>query len=92
MRFSDLVEQADFIDELRAEDARNQLTAAAFVGWQAGAGAKKSFGEYLKSVGLSEKAIPLTEEQKKAIAQAAKNKAEKIVKKDRKRKRKKKRK
>jgi len=86
MRFDDFEEQAGIIEELRAEDAKNQLVSAAFVGWQSGAGGKKSFGEYLKSMGLSEKAAELTDEQKKAIADTALRRAKQIVKNDKRRK------
>jgi len=90
MRFADTIEQAEIIDELRAEDAKNQMTAAALVGWQSGAGGKKTFGDYLKSLGLTDKGPKLTPEQKKRISKQAITKAEAIRRKDRKRRKKRK--
>ena len=84
-----MVEQADFIDDLRTEDARNQMTAAAFTGWLSGAGGKKSFQEYWRAIGLAEKTEPMTKEQKKMVADTAKKRAADIIRKDRKRKKKK---
>lgn len=42
--------------EARREEADEKLILAAFVGWQLGAAGKKTFGEYLEALGLSDKA------------------------------------
>lgn len=56
------------------------LIAASYAAWQQGAGSKKTFGEYLDGLGLSEKKPKLTKKQQKVIAIKSINTAKKILK------------
>ena len=52
--------------------------SAAFVGWQLGAGDKKTYEQYLKVMNLSDKPVLLTKKARKKFAEMAYNVAEKI--------------
>lgn len=54
MLFSDLMEQYEFLEAEKDEAAKREWQIGAFVGWQQGAGDKKSFPEYLKWLGLQD--------------------------------------
>jgi hypothetical protein len=58
------------------------MVAAAFVGWQNGAGQKKNFDEYLRGFGLTEPERQIDSEQKKEIAARARKLAERIARMD----------
>lgn len=51
-RFSML---SDMAEKIRQAEAKDRMIIAAFIGWQMGAGGKKSFRQYLKSLGLESK-------------------------------------
>ena len=87
MRFTDFLFRADMIAEIRLEEQKERMTAAAYTAWLMGSGGKKSFKSYLTTLGLVEKPAPLTKEERKQIAQDAYTKAAKIVELDRNRKR-----
>ena len=78
----DLLEMADFIEEMRREDVKNQLIAASFTAWQLGAGQPgKAFGDYLKTFGIrmtEKKRKPLTKAQKRTIIKRVDSNVKKI--------------
>jgi hypothetical protein len=49
------------ITRAREREARDEYILAAFIGWQMGAGDKKSFGAYLNSLGLPGESPETTE-------------------------------
>jgi len=85
MRFADFLFRADMIAEIRLEEQKERMTAAAYTAWLMGSGGKKPFRSYLITLGLLEKPDPLTPEERKQIAKEAYSKAAKIVELDRKR-------
>lgn len=85
MRFADFLFRADMIAEIRLEEQKERMTAAAYTAWLMGSGGKKPFRSYLIALGLLEKPASLTEEERKQIAQDAYTKAAKIVELDRRR-------
>jgi len=58
---------------------KNQMIAASYTAWQMGSGEKKSFGSYLKYLGLSEKEEKLSKEQKKMVVQEARTISQRII-------------
>jgi hypothetical protein len=82
MPFSEMVFQADMIEQERIEETKNSLISAAYTSWLLGAGERKSFGAYLKYLGLSDKESKLPETQKKMITEKAHRIAERIMKMD----------
>ena len=85
MRFADFLLRAELIAEIRLEEQKERMIAAAYTAWLMGAGGKKSFKSYITTLGLVEKPAPLTKEERKQIAQDAYSRAAKIVELDRKR-------
>lgn len=85
MRFADFLLRAELIAEIRVEEQKERMIAAAYTAWLMGAGGKKPFKSYLTTLGLVEKPAPLTKEERKQIAQDAYTKAAKIVELDRRR-------
>jgi hypothetical protein len=71
MPFSDFWERASLIQEIRAEDARNQMIAQTWNAWLMGAAPGKTFDWMLTNYGLKEKPPPLTKEERHEIAQKA---------------------
>ncbi len=85
MRFADFLLQAELIAEFRAEEKKDQMTAAAYTAWLMGAGEKKTFKSFLIGIGLLEKPTPLSQEEKKVIAQKGYSAAARIIELDKKR-------
>ena len=85
MRFADFLLRSELIAEIRLEEQKERMTAAAYTAWLMGSGGKKPFRSYLITLGLLEKPASLTEEERKQIAEEAYTKAAKIVELDRKR-------
>ena len=85
MRFADFLLRADLIAEFRAEEKKDQLTAAAYTAWLMGSGGKCSFESYQISLGLMEKPPPLTKAERQEIAEKGYSTAAKIVELDKKR-------
>jgi len=71
MLVSDFAEAVEYIEEQNAESIRMQYITASYTAWQMGAGKKKTFGEYLKHLGLVKKEKPMTTRQKKKVAESA---------------------
>ena len=73
------------IDEEKKEISKNQLIAAAFVGWQSGGSeVKMSFQKYLEYFGLAEPE-KLSDSQKGKIAARSLSKAAQIIAQDKRR-------
>ena len=85
MRFADFLLRSELITEIRLEEQKERMIAAAYTAWLMGSGGKKSFKSYITTLGLVEKPAPLTPEERRAIAQDAYSRAAKIVELDRKR-------
>lgn len=85
MCFADFLLRAELIAEIRLEEQKERMIAAAYTAWLMGSGGKKSFKSYITTLGLVEKPAPLTPEERKVIAQDAYSRAAKIVELDRKR-------
>jgi len=64
LSFSRFLHLPNLLVKARREEADERFTLAAFVGWQLGAGGKKTFGEYLYSLGLSDKPSQGVDSQK----------------------------
>jgi len=83
-RFSML---SDMAEEIKKSEAKDRMVIAAFIGWQMGAGGKKSFSRYLKSLGLDLKEKVKTSKQEIARAKEyALKRAKNIIDFDKKRK------
>jgi len=82
MLVSDFAEAVEYIEAENAETVRMQYVSASYTAWQMGAGKKKSFGEYLKHLGLSKKEKPMTARQRKQVAVDALKVAQRIAKAD----------
>jgi len=74
---------AEYVAEQRVESERQSLVAASFTAWQLGAGQKKSFGEYLRSLGLHEREKPMSATEKAAVVSRALSTAARISRLDR---------
>lgn len=85
MRFADFLLRSELIAEIRLEEQKERMIAAAYTAWLMGAGGKKSFKSYITTLGLVEKPVPLTKEERKQLAKEAYSRAAKIVELDRKR-------
>ena len=85
MRFADFLFRADMIAEIRLEEQKERMTAAAYTAWLMGSGGKKTFKSYLTGLGLMEKPEALTPEERKEIAKQGYSAAAKIVELDRRR-------
>lgn len=76
--FTRFLEICETIVKARQDEAKEQMTLAAFVGWQQAKlfGYKYSFARYLEDLGLIEKhkptAIELQQRKSQALARAAK--------------------
>lgn len=64
---------------MNADETRNRLVAASYTAWQQGVGGKKTFGEYITGLGLSEKLPKLTKKQQKRLAVKGINTARRIL-------------
>ncbi len=84
LEYSEFLFRLGMIGEYKAEEIRNQLTASAFTAWQLN-GIKITFQDYLKKMGLGEKEIKLSKEEKEIITQRSISLAEKIKAADQKR-------
>lgn len=73
MLFSELAFQSGVLERRKEETFRNNLTHAAFVGWQnlAVNGYKKSFDHYLGELGLKADSEKLTEKDRERIKEEA---------------------
>lgn len=80
MPFIDFVEQSEYIERAQETETKRGYIYQAYGSWLQGHGEKKSFGEYLNSLGLSEKKPKLTTKQKRKIAQHSIAVARKILK------------
>jgi len=89
MLVSDFAEAIDYVEAEEAEAVRMQYVAASYTAWQMGAGKKKTFGEYLKGLGLSKKEKPMTARQRKTTAANALKIAQRIARSDKPRRKKK---
>jgi len=65
---------------VEAEETRKRLVAASYTSWQQGAGGKKTFGEYISGLGLSEKLPKLNKKQQRKLAIRGINTARRILK------------
>jgi len=63
------LEQIDFLENEKREEARQQMTVAAFIGWQSGAGGDKDFNDYLRSLNLTDKPPTMSDEERKKVAE-----------------------
>jgi hypothetical protein len=68
------------IEKKKAEDLKNQMVCAAFVGWQRFLieGESKSFSEYLDRLGLGDE-IKLTKNEKERIIKKAYETGERVM-------------
>lgn len=73
------------LDE-ETETFNNNLIASAYVAWLTTPTKKRKFQDYIKSLGLIEKAEPLSKEEKKTLQERADKLVEKILQADKKRK------
>jgi len=55
------------------------MTVAAFIGWQAGAGADKDFSDYLRALNLTDKPPSVSDEERKKIAEKSMEIANRIM-------------
>jgi hypothetical protein len=80
MDFKELGFRSKMLEQQRGEEVKNQLIAASFAIWQyiASQGGKTNWKKYLESLGLAEKAEPISEEARKVIANRSYSIAEKI--------------
>jgi hypothetical protein len=67
------------IQEEKREAAKQQMIAAAFIGWQQRADGKTSFQKYLYEYGLAEPEAPLTAKQKAALTKQALDNVDKAL-------------
>jgi hypothetical protein len=63
----------------QAGEYRDRMVAAAFVGWQMGAGQKTTFDEYLRKIGLGDKPRKMSKEEIAAEIKRANEIADKII-------------
>lgn len=70
MFFSEFMESYTYIIKREGEEKKRGLIEASFIAWQMGVGNKKSFGEYLKSLGLSEDKPEPIKDKKKYVKRA----------------------
>lgn len=76
--FTRFLEICETIAKARQDEAKEQMTLAAFVGWQEARlwGYKYSYAKYLQELGLLEKDVPspieLQQKKNQALARAAK--------------------
>ena len=54
--FSRFMRLVQLLGKVKQEEAKEKLVLAAFTSWQLGAGNKRTLGEYLEHLGLSDKA------------------------------------
>ena len=83
MEFSEIVFQSKMIDDHKAEEFKNGLVFAAFVGYQNmmfSGGKKISFSKYLNDLGLSDEDKKITPEDRKRVAEAAYATGERVMK------------
>jgi len=52
------------LSEARREETEEKFTLAAFIGWQMGAGGKKTFGQYLKHLLPDEPVQPVKSQKR----------------------------
>lgn len=76
----DFIEQIEYIEHAQEAETKRGYIYQAYGSWLQGHGEKKSFGEYLNSLGLAEKKPKLTAKQKRKIAQNSLAVAKKILK------------
>ncbi|GAG36864.1 unnamed protein product [marine sediment metagenome] len=62
------------------KETRNRYITAAYTSWLQGLGGKKTFGEYLNKLGLSEKAVKMTHSQEIRLAKKGFKTAQRILK------------
>lgn len=70
------------------EDIRANYIYAAFIGWQMGAGEKKSFSQYLRHLKIVGESKKTTKKEKQVLKSKALKYAAKIIARDKKRKKK----
>ena len=78
----DYTEVVFYLDEIEAQEVENFKRLheqGAWTAWLTGAGEKKTYSEFLRSVGLGEKVEPLKPEQKKALIEKSTEIAERIM-------------
>ena len=73
------------VEKATEVEAKEKLQIAAFIGWQMGAGGKKSLREYMRSLGLLEEKTQITKGQIKLEKNIALQTAAKIIEFDKKR-------
>jgi len=78
--YSDFIEQVEYIEKQQEKEQRKKYITAAYSVWLQGIGGKKTFGEYLDSLGLSEKPVKMTKKQMRKIAIAGLRTAQNILK------------
>ena len=62
--FSRFLQLQKLLTETRREEVKEKFVLAAYVGWQLGAAGKKTFGEHLQHLGLSDEAPQSARSQK----------------------------
>ena len=67
------------LEKEKNERERNRMVSAAYTAWLMGSGEKRTFGQYLRGLGLAEKERPLDPDQKKVIADKAHKIAARIM-------------
>ena len=81
IEYHDFEERVEYLEKEKEKEHRHQYVVAAYSSWLQGGGGKRTFKEYLDSLGLSvEKRKPLTKTQKRAIATKGIMAAQKILK------------
>jgi hypothetical protein len=86
MEFVEVLFLADQIARRSLAANRERMTAAAFGAWLSGAGGKKSWLDFIQSLGLVER-TETTEQQKKRIIQKSRSVGSRILKLDKPKKR-----
>jgi hypothetical protein len=69
------------IDQEKAEAVKNQLVAASFTAWQIANNIpfKKQLSQHLSTLGLAEKAKPMSKEYKEIVVKRAYDKAQSVL-------------
>ena len=78
-RYSDVVFFNDKIESEEVRKAKANLTDQAFGAWLTGAGERKTFAQFLNSLGLGEKKVELKPEQRAAMIEKSNKIAERIL-------------
>lgn len=68
--FSRFLQLQKLLGKAKLDEAKRELVLAAFVGFQMGAAGKKTYGEYLRHLGLSDEPLGRGEQRNKADGDA----------------------